>query len=44
MVADWLELRVGKGPVLSPVLDGALVVGWIQQVEGPPQVVPVVVV
>jgi hypothetical protein len=44
VVADWLELRVGKGPALSPVLDGALVVGWIQQVEGPPQVVPVVVV
>ena len=34
---------MGKGPVLSPVLDGALVVGWIQQVEGPPQEVPVVV-
>ena len=44
MVASCLELRVGKGPVLSPVLVDALVVGWIQQVEGHPQVVPVVVV
>ena len=35
---------MGKGPVLSLVLGDALVVGWIQQVEGPPQVVPVVVV
>ena len=34
---------MGKGPVPSPVLAGALVVGWIQQVEGPPQEVPVVV-
>ena len=34
---------MGKGPVPSPVLAGALVVGWLQQVEGPLQVVPVVV-
>ena len=34
---------MGKGPVPLPVLVGALVVGWLQQVEGPLQVVPVVV-
>ena len=33
---------MGKGPVPLPVLVGAVVVGWLQQVEGPLQVVPVV--
>ena len=33
---------MGKGPVPLPVLVGAVVVEWLQQVEGPLQVVPVV--
>ena len=34
---------MGKGPVPLPVLVGAVVVEWLQQVEGPLQVVLVVV-